>query len=477
MKKSIWSLLLAGSLGAAVLVSGCEDSLIFPELSTTTTTTSTTSSSATTTTTMTTTTTTTSTTTTTITPAWSSNFGGTDLEGGYCVIQTADNGYLLCGSAKSNDNDVSGNHGGFDYWLVKLDRDGVVEWSKCYGGTFDEYAYDVKQTADGGYIVAGLTNSNDGDVSGKHGKSDYWIVKLDASGSLTWQKCLGSSDDDAARVIKLAADGGYIVGGFASAADGDVTGNRGMMDVWIAKLSSSGALEMGFNLGGSNDDYIYDLFELESGNILFCATSKSTDFDVVGNHGAAGTSDFWIGEATTAGAIQWRKCLGGTLSDELLGASTTADGGYLLIGSTFSTDGDVSGNHGNQDIWLVKVDATGAFLWQKCLGGTNNEQGWSARRTADSGFLLAGTTNSTDGNVGGNHGTTDMWVVKLNSGGLVEWQHCFGGTSADDTKSMTLTSDGGYAVLGSSLSSDYDVPGNHGVSDYWSFKRPAVTAP
>ena len=204
----------------------------------------------------------------------------------HSIQQTADGGYVVAGYANSNDGDVSGNHGDFDYWIVKLDQSGNLVWQKCLGGSNKEEAWSIRQTADGGYVVAGRTYSNDGDVRGNHGDGDYWVVKLDASGNLVWQKCLGGSNNDEARSIQQTADGGYVVAGHTNSNDGDVRGNHGDDDYWVVKLDASGNLV-------------------------------------------------------------WQKCLGGSKDEYAQSVQQTADGGYVVAGYTYSNDGDVSGNHGD----------------------------------------------------------------------------------------------------------------------------------
>jgi len=152
------------------------------------------------------------------------------------VQQTADGGYVVAGYAYSNDGDVSGNHGDWDYWVVKLNESGNLVWQKCLGGRQDEYAQDVQQTTDGGYVVAGSTYSNDYNVSGNHGDWDYWVVKLNESGNLVWQRCLGGSNKEEACSIQQTSDGGYVVAGSTWSVDGNVRGNHGDFDYWIVKL-------------------------------------------------------------------------------------------------------------------------------------------------------------------------------------------------------------------------------------------------
>lgn len=132
------------------------------------------------------------------------------------------------------------NQGLWDFWIVKLNNIGDIEWQKSYGGSGWEEAFAVQQTADGGYIVAGESPSNDGDVIGNHGSWDYWVIKLDGSGNLEWQKSLGGSGYDAAHSIQQTSDGGYIIAGRSSSNDGDVTGNHGSFDFWIVKLAGDG---------------------------------------------------------------------------------------------------------------------------------------------------------------------------------------------------------------------------------------------
>jgi hypothetical protein len=282
-------------------------------------------------------------------------------------------------------------------------------WQKCLGGSSWDYANSIQQTTDGGYIVAGFAYSNDGDVSGNHGADDCWIVKLDGAGNITWQKCLGGSFWDEAYSIQQTPDGGYIVAGYASSNNGNVSGNHGAGDYWIVKLDG-------------------------------------------------------------AGNIGWQKCLGGGSVDVAYSVKQTTDGGYIVAGFTYSNDGDVSGNHGRSDYWLVKLDGAGNIAWQKCLGGSSEDEAWSTQQTADGGYIVAGYTYSNDGNVSGNHGADDYWIVKLDGAGNITWQKCLGGSSGDEAFSIQQTIDGGYIVAGDASSNDGNVSGNHGGSDYWVLK-------
>src|SRR5262249_3970405 len=155
----------------------------------------------------------------------------------------------------------SGNHGSWDYWVVRLDSVGNLVWQKCLGGTSYDQANSIKQTIDGGFIIAGQSHSNDDDVSGNHNANDddYWIVKLHSDGNLVWQKCLGGTGEDIATSIQQITDGGFIVAGIANSNNGDVSGHDGLGDYWITNLDANGNLVWEKSLGGSSEDDAYSI--------------------------------------------------------------------------------------------------------------------------------------------------------------------------------------------------------------------------
>jgi hypothetical protein len=176
---------------------------------------------------------------------------------GTCIHQTQNSGYITAGYSFSADGQVRDHHGGeeiADYWMVALDSNGGCTFEKSLGGTDNDYSYAIIQASDGDYVVAGAANSNDGDVSGNHGGGDYWIAKLNQQGNILWQKCLGGSSADYAYDIKQTKDGGYIVAGFSESSDGDVSGNHGGMDYWIVKTDGEGNIQWQKSYGGSLED-------------------------------------------------------------------------------------------------------------------------------------------------------------------------------------------------------------------------------
>jgi PKD repeat protein/outer membrane protein assembly factor BamB/pimeloyl-ACP methyl ester carboxylesterase len=395
---------------------------------------------------------------------WQKSLGGSGKDYAESIQQTNDGGYIVAGYSGSNDGDVIGNHGNFDYWIVKLDASGNIIWQKSLGGLGfevargspgDDEAQSIQQTSDGGYIVAGFSHSNDGDVTNNKGGKDYWIVKLDSSGNITWQKSLGGSGGDSARSIQQTNDGGYIVAGNTQSNDGDVTGNHGHCDYWIVKLDASGNITWQKSLGGSDYDSAMSIQQTNDGGYIIAGDSISNDGDVTGNHGY---DDYWIVKLDASGNITWQKSLGGSDLDNANSIQQTDDGGYIVAGSTQSNDGDVTGHHGRFDFWIVKLDASGNITWQKCLGGSGDNCAHSIQQTDDGGYIAAGL------------GNLDYWVVKLDANGNITWQKFLGGSGHDRVRSIQQTGDGGYIVAGWCTSNDGDVTGNHGYDDYWIVK-------
>jgi hypothetical protein len=399
--------------------------------------------------------------------SWQKSFGGTENEEAYSIRQTTDGGYIFVGGSYSNDGDVSGNHGSGDYWIVKITSTGEIEWQKSLGGSRYERIHSIQQTIDGGYIIAGYSKSDDGEVSKNNGKRDYWIVKLTSTGEIKWQKSFGGSNDDEANSIQQTTDGGYIIAGSSKSNNGDVSGNHGGYDYWIIKLTSSGEFEWQKSLGGSDWEEAQSILQTTDEGYIIAGYSDSNDGDVSGNHGAG---DYWIVKLTSTGEIEWQKSLGGSSADEANSIQQTTDGGYIIAGSSKSNNGDVSGNHGDYDYWIVKVTPTGEIEWQKSLGGSSWDKAQSIQQTIDGGYIIAGYSDSNDGNVSENHGDNDYWIVKVTSTGEIEWQKSLGGSGIDLANSILQTTDEGYIIAGYSVSNDDDVSGNHGAGDCWIVK-------
>lgn len=400
---------------------------------------------------------------------WQKCLGGSSVDKLSDIEPTDDGGFILVGSSRSNNGNVSGNHGWFDVWLVKVDSAWNIIWQKSLGGDTTDQAYSVKQTSDGGYIFIGHTRSNNGNVSGLHGiYPDFWVVKLNSLGIITWQKCLGGTGTDFGTSIIQTSDGGYALTGMTTSADGDVTGYHNLLDVWTVKLDASGNIQWQKCLGGSNDEDSQALIQTPDGGYLVVGYTMSNDGDVTGNHG---NSDVWVAKLSSTGLLQWQRCYGGTNYEKGRAVQNTSDGGYIIAGYTNSNDGDVQGLHQSYDYWVLKLSSTGTLLWQKCLGGNGTDYAYDIQLSDDGGYVVNGLTNSNNGDVSGLHGIADdIWACKINSIGNIQWQKCLGGTNTEIGWSIHPTDDGNYIVGGEAMSTDGHVTGLNGVTDYWGVK-------
>ena len=395
---------------------------------------------------------------------WAKCFGGSQDEYLRYMIQTPDQGYLVTGYTYSDDGNVVGNHGNSDAWVVKLDADGAIQWQRCYGGTDYDVGLFVANTSDGGYVFCGQTYSDDNDVSGNHGGSDAWVVKLNQNGIIEWQNCVGGTSSDLALSLVQTTDLGYIVAGTTRSNDGDVSGNHGNNDAWVFKLSQTGTLVWQKCYGGSDQEYAASIDFSTSGGYIFAGYATSYNGDV---SGLRGDRDFWVVSIDPSGNIEWQKCLGGTGPEEAKSITKTDAGHYYVSGYTYSNNGDVSGNHGDADMWVLELDPMGQLTWQRCFGGSSEDRAEYLIPTSDDGMILTGYIFSDNGDVSGYIGSGDFWVFKLDEYRTLEWQKCMGGPGYDYARSVLTSADGGLIVGGSTRSNFGEVSGNHGALDFW----------
>lgn len=399
---------------------------------------------------------------------WQKAFGGSSFDQAQSVITTVDGGYISAGLTASANGDVTSNHGSADVWIVKIDSAGTLQWQKNYGGTNDDAAFSIIQTSDSGFAVAASSSSSNGDLTTNHGFADWWIFKIDSSGTLQWKKTFGGSFDDVPYDIVQTIDGGFAVCGYTASADGDINTNHGFEDFWIAKLSAAGTLVWQKTFGGTLDERAYAIRQSADGNYFTGGYTKSTDGDVTGNHG---DYDFWMLKLDSSGTLLWKKTLGGSSIDKGYSFLQTSDDRFLASGFTASSDGDVTLNHGFEDLWLVKLDTSGNIQWQKTFGGTGVDQAYVVREIpGNNGYVAAGSSFSTDGDVTGNHGGYDYWIMKADTAGNLVWQQSLGGSSVEECYGLTVENSNAYVLAGSTLSADGDVTGNHGDMDYWLVK-------
>ena len=343
------------------------------------------------------------------TSGWVTTYGGTNSDYAYSAVQTRDGGYAMAGLTHSY------GFGDSDVYLVKTNWAGSMLWNKTYGAVYTDEGYSLIQASDGGFAIAGFTRSF-GVVGG-----DVFLVKTDSAGNLQWNKTYGGTSYDWGYSVIQTSDRGYAIAGLTTSFG--VSGS----DVYLIKIDSAGNLQWNKTYGGKNNDWGYSLVQTSDGGYVIAGLTNSF---------GAGDMDVYLIKTDSTGKMQWNKTYGGTGDDEGHSVLQNNDGGYAITGLTTSYGA------GNGDAYLVKTDPLGNIQWNKTFGGSGYEYGYSLLTAADGGYAMAGLTTSF-GAVGG-----DVYLVKIDSAGNMQWNKTYGGESDDYGYSLAQTSDGSYAIIG-----------------------------
>ncbi len=403
---------------------------------------------------------------------WIKNYGGSGDDTGQAIISTNDGGYAILGFSNSTDGDLLGKATNVnDYWLLKLDADGNLEWTKTYGGSKDDRGQSLVQTTDGGYALTGYAMSDDGDGSLNNGFHDNWVLKLDASGTIEWEKSFGFSGHDHSYDILQTKDNGFFFTGFlditSARADGNTEKystltNHGVGEFWGTKITGLGEVQWRGYFGGTNNDRAHAVVASSDNGFVMAGFSESDDFDISNTQGSY---DFWLVKVDANGNMLWERSFGGTGIEISYDIANTLDNGYVVVGNTFSTDGDISENKGESDIWLVKVDDAGSVLWEQTYGGTRFDAAQAVISSKDGGYFVVGNSKSSDIEATKNNGENDIWVLKTDSTGSLLWQNSFGGIDLDYGFDIVENLDGSILVVGETLSTDFPTLANKGKKD------------
>ncbi len=362
---------------------------------------------------------------------WQNCFGGSDMDYSMDIIPS-DNGYIIVGNTYSDDGNVSINHGSNDIWLIRIDILGNILWEKSYGGSESDGCARIFGSDENNYYILGGGVSSDGDISYDPypNSTDFWILKIDSMGDIIWDKVVGGNGMDYIWTGTKTNDGGVLALGWTGSDDGDVSVYYGSYDMWMIKLNSEGETEWDFTIGTSGFDYGQAIIQTSDGGYLVGGSSMVKEGGNLTCVPHSYKSDAILVKLDSLRNIEWQHCYGGSDYDGVYGIIET-ENGYVFSAYTDSNDGDVSGWHGDTDIWIVKIDFYGNIIWQKCLGGSNGEISYNIFQTNDTGFVILGQTRSYNGDVVGNHTLSehdhDIWVVKLSGEGDLLWQQCIGG--------------------------------------------------
>ncbi|MFY0628926.1 MAG: hypothetical protein JXR05_01020 [Flavobacteriaceae bacterium] len=397
-------------------------------------------------------------------------FGGSKNDVALSVVATSDGGFAVLGYTQSSDGDVSNKTGdSFDYWLLKFDSNVNLEWNRTYGGSGDDRGNDLIQTQDGGFAILGYSDSSDGDVSQNNGGRDIWLAKLNASGTLLWEKSFGFSGVDQGTSLIETSDNHFLVSGVLDVTASNGLGNFGRNfnrhaggDYWALKVSTSGDMVWSRYYGGSFTDTPARAIETNAGEFIIAGSSDSNDVDISNNKGSY---DFWVVKSDAGGDMVWEKSFGGSEIDEARDIISSGDGNYVIVGDTRSNEQDVSSNNGAADLWVMKISEAGNLVWNRSIGGSSFDVARSVSATSDNGYIIAGSSRSSNGNVANNQGQNDAWVVKINSSGQLVWETTIGGSDIDFGYDAVQLQNGSIIAVGETSSSDGDITENKGFTD------------
>ncbi len=397
---------------------------------------------------------------------WKRCFGGHGSDYVFSVYPDNEGNILICGHTSSVDGDFTMNHGGEDIYIIKVSYSGTVAWIRTYGGTQRDTFRELHFKSNGNYLIGGTSSSNDGDVPGNNGGDDLVFMEIDKAGNKLWSRNYGGTGTETFRRFECT---GYTFTALVnvSAGGGNVTGYHGGTDIWILTIDSTGALVHEKAYGGTGNEAGINLSFLPDSSITVAGHTFSSDGDITGYHG---DRDIWVAMLDKTRVLKWSRTLGGSGQETVYSTFFEIPGSLTFFGETRSSDGDVTGFHGGTDIWAVKLDsATGALISNRSLGGSQNETLRALSLYSDNSFIIGGETQSNDGDVIGAHykaGTRDLWVLNMDQDGSVKWQKALGGYDNETMGWVRLLGDD-FLVYGSTSSRDGDVSRNHGGSDVW----------
>ena len=455
---------------------------------------------------------------------WEKSYGGKQADYLMDAIPTPDYGFILAGSSLS---DKSGNKsengmGDLDYWIWKMNEKGDLDWQKSFGGSGSDFLQSIKTTSDGGFILAGTSNSSNENTTQTsrndkkepcRGGDDFWIIKLDAKGNEMWQKTIGGIGQEKLQSIVRTSDGGYVIAGSSSSPSPSEVGdkesstetgekmisdktalNYGNMDYWMVKLDSKGNIQFQKTFGGKYEDELKSIEQTKDGGYILggYSNSPSATNSKVGKQNSGnktqdniGVGDFWVLKLDKDGEIVWQKTLGGDQDDNLYVAHQTYDGNYILGGNSNSnaTNQKSKSNENGTDFWVVKLDTQGETIWQETYNIGKVDVLTSLIENDDHSLLMGGFAQSESplapkggimkavGMATDKKEINDYVAIKITEKGEEIWRQSVGSKGEDLLKKAIETRDGGYLLAGTSKGEkSRDKDSSFGSNDFWVVK-------
>ena len=399
-------------------------------------------------------------------------FGGSDEEVAREIIELQDGGFGIVGSTKSTDGDFSNRMGNdWDLFLIKIDEQGEVTWKKTYGGSADDFGFSLVESPEGGFVLMGYSNSQDGDVPTTKGYHDNWIIRVDAAGAVVWKKSFGYSGHDHAYNVIPTLDGGYFFNGFLDVTASNGEGNsgkpskakrHGVGEFWCHKIDANGNIQWQRYFGGTNNDRSYDAIQTREGNFLIVGTTESNDVDV---KNPKGSYDVWVVMVSPFGDMIWENSYGGSLVDEASRVIEDSYGNYRIIGNTHSEDMDVIDSRGSSDVWQIIIDKSGRLIDSFNFGGSEFDRGTSITKGPLGSTFITGYSRSLDGDMYINKGENDIFLMYVPDDGSELKTMILGEEGQDFAYDVLVRRDGGVMLVGQTFSKNPPFDQNKGKSD------------
>ncbi len=345
-------------------------------------------------------------------------FGGSGSDYGLGVHHLPDNNLILLATTGSEDGDVSDYYGLGDLHIIKSDIAGNIIWSKTYGGNLTDEGGDMVLTDDSGFLICGYSFSHqEPEMLRMDGL--LWLLKLDSDGNKQWEKFYGGKGKDSGNSITKTSDGGYAIAGVSYSSDGDVPGNSGNSDYWVIKVDKDGNLLWSKNYGGAGSDWAHSIVGLPDGDMIVAGVtgSEGGTGDVSTSHGAG---DIWLIRLDKDGNLLWEKSYGGSFSENIWSMKPSPSDGVYIVGETYSVDGDFSGIKGERDLFVAEISESGEISWYKLYGGSGHDTGDYLALNQDGDLIITGFTDSTDGDIQNSIGKGDMWLLKIDGSSSVD---------------------------------------------------------
>ncbi len=352
---------------------------------------------------------------------WSKTYGGSGDDRGQSIIQNSDESYTIAGYSQSSDGDASNNEGFHDFWIFKTDKNGTILWEKSYGFSGHDHAYSIIPTSDGGYFVNGFfdvtaSNGEGNDKQNKHGAGEFWAIKLDADGNKVWRRYFGGTNNDRSYQAIQTREGDFVLVGFSESTDSDITNPKGSYDIWIVKINGSGKLLWQKSVGGTGTDQAKSIVQSREGTYLIAGNTISNDGDVLNNFG---NSDAWVIEVDTNGNLNQSRNYGGTEFDTAESivngdiANANFSEQYFVTGYTRSDNSNLATNRGENDVLLLHILRNKSLVAAYTIGGSKNDLAYDVVVNSNGEIFVTGSTESNDHDfLNKAKGDKDLFIAK-----------------------------------------------------------------